>query len=183
MAAPLYFQVEIDPLLLMEKRAVFESWLRPSKKEKRRRHNEFEEVGNISIEADPPASGIAFAMDICRNLRTDAIAITLYAEIHPRPLIPICRYDVHDTPHPNPPWFPPPLIESGVYHRHVYNERAIVEGDPDDWCKCAEVLQIAPGGSPQVQLQRLRLAFIGDMKIRFEETDTLNEFLDFGQRK
>jgi hypothetical protein len=180
MAAPLYFQREVEMVLALEKRALFESFRRPRKAEKRhRRHNEFEEVGVIRLEPEPLQPGIVLEMDICHNLRDDAISIALYAAIQPRPLRPFCRYDVHDSPHENPAWFPPPVIPPGVFHRHVYNERAIQEGDVEDWDACAEPLDLVLGGSPQSQKERLKHRFIADLRISFEDRDTRGQLFNF----
>jgi hypothetical protein len=179
MAAPLYTQQEVAVLLAMPKRAPGGSW-QPTKPKKKRRHNEFEHVAVVVVEPDPVVTGTGFELDICHNLATDELSITLYAEIYPRPLRPICRYDVQDCAHGNPDWFPPPLIAPGEFHRHVYSERAVTEGEPEDWDACAEALGIPTGGSPKAQLERLKKKAIDELNIVFEDRDTRNLLLDFG---
>jgi hypothetical protein len=185
MAAPIYSQSEVDSLVAMAKRIPDDDVLQPrtpaQKRKARRRINEFEEVSFMRCEPAEPLRSVALEVELCHNKRNDAISITLYAQIAPRPIRPICRYDVHDVPHENPPWFPPPLIEPGQFHQHLYSERAIREIDEEAWCACAAPLDVGLGGSPQTQLARLRKRFLADLHIAFDDRATRGLFMSLGE--
>lgn len=183
MVAPLYFDREIAAMLAMEKRILSGGWkplASPNKKSARKRTNEFESVGIMSAEPLIGTPGYVFEIDVCHNLRSDSIHISLYAEIAPRRVLPICRYEIHDSLHTNPLWFPPVVIEGGQFHKHVYNERSIREGDQRDWCECASPLDLGGQCSPDIAMQRLKNKFIDDLHLNFDERDDRQTFINFG---
>ncbi len=185
-AAPLYLQHEVDALIAMAKRipddddAVSQPRTAKQKKSARRRAYPNDEITILNCEPMYPAPGIQFEVEICHNLLNDSIVITLYGQIYPRPMRPICHYDVHDTPHENPDWFPPPSVESGAFHGHVYSEQAIRETDEDEWSACALPIDVGSGGSPNMQLTRLRKQFLADMNIDFDDRGTRGLFMTAG---
>ena len=158
MAAPVYKQVEIETLFALQKRATDSTWpvLRPADMgPARRRANVYEGVAQITVLPWDDSLVYKFRLEICRDTRTDHIAITLRAEIPPRPMLPICRYEVSDAPHANPAYCPGQGIESGTFHRHVYNEQAVREGGPESWDACAEALDLSSSGTGEAQMRRL----------------------------
>jgi hypothetical protein len=182
MAAPLYFQPEIDALLKMKKRIVADAWkpLTPAhKREAGKRQNSFEDVATMEAKAFDGSDKYEFQIELCHNLRNDAIAITLFAQIVPRNLTPICRYDVHDSPHNNPKWYSPRKIASGKVHRHIYNERAIRDGDLASWSDCGDSVRLPTGGSPASQRDRLKRKFIGDLNLHFDQREDQTLFVEF----
>ena len=180
-AAPLYLQSEVDELLAMAKRIPDSDVSQPrTAKQKRRVRRRAYPGETFTILQCVPADGrpgIAFEVEVCRNLRNDSVVVQLFAQISPRPMRPICHYDIHDTPHENPPWFPPAMIDGGQFHRHVYSERAIRETDEDAWEACATPLDLGLGGSPNALEARLRKRFLDDLNIVFDDGGTRGLFM------
>ena len=178
MAAPVYKQAEIERLLAVKKRATDSAWpaLRPADwGPARRRANVYERVAQITVLPWDDSSVYKFSLEICHNTRTDHVAITLRAAIPPRPMLPVCRYEVRDAPHANPACCPGQGIESGTFRRHVYNEQAVREGDPESWDACAEALDLSSSGTGEAQMRRLANRTLGDLNIAFDDpaVDTL----------
>ncbi len=166
MAAPLYSQIEADALIAMPKRIEHAAW----EKRKTGRPTDYEESTIVVAIPEVYDEKIVFAIEIRKNDLFDALSITLKGRIGKRPPEGLCRYDIHDNAHDNPPWFLPSFVNAGEFHRHVYQERSVQEFDR--WDKCAQPLDLSPDGSPQQLHARLWWRFVGDLKIKFSDTET-----------
>lgn len=168
MAAPIYSQEEADALIKMRKRIDPEAW------KDRTKARPFPFVTSDEVSARPETDDegrIAFKIEIGVNEQSDSIAILLKGRIDRRPMEGLCRYDIQDGLHENPPWFPPPIINPGQVHRHDYSERSVQEFDR--WDKCALPLDLSGEGSPEQLRSRLWRRFLDDLGIRFCDTETI----------
>lgn len=98
--------------------------------------------------------------------------MTMKVELNGRRMHPFCRYELQDTVHPNPAWYPTKLIEPGQPHRHVYNIRAVQENLR--WDKCAEPLD-----DQADTCVRLREAFFTDLNLHTCDRQTWQNLLEF----
>lgn len=155
-------------MISMPKRVEHEAW------EKRKHGRRTNGERGAVILAFPERAEVKaeFKIEIRRHDATDSFALTLEGRLIGRPFEGLLRYNVHDSIHRNPDWFPPPIVESGTLHRHVYREQAVREGR--DWDACAEVLNVDPKGSlsPNQQIERLIGAFLVDASIRVSDSHT-----------
>jgi hypothetical protein len=138
----------------------------------------------LSFEAHPEQNLRPSARFMVRtefNLAIGAYCIVLEGAIGTRPLEGICRYDVHDSIHPNNCrcCAPPPQIWPGDFHVHRYNECTIRRGN--HWDKCATLLQIADNDLFDRRVRGMIGQFVDDMHIKF--TDPIQNRLLFDTSK
>jgi len=163
-------------MISVRKRVAFDAWNK--RKLGRATKGEF----GCEIKAEPEDASIptAFKIVIRKDERTDTYSLTLEGKLPGRIFEGLLRYNVHDSIHANPEWFPPPIIESGDLHRHVYQERAVREGR--DWDACAELLKLPSAGSPNQQYERLLGKFMVDANIRVSDSETHTGLYGFRQQ-
>jgi hypothetical protein len=101
------------------------------------------------------------------------VAYTLIGEMPGRPDHPLCRYDIQASRHRNPQWWPPPVIPPRVIHRHLYNERAVREGQGWDWCAD---LVLAPELSARHNSAVLSQVFIDGIALTIQDPEVRDLF-------
>jgi hypothetical protein len=180
MAQPEYSQQEADDMLGMAKRVAFEALMYGAPLR--------ETVGESACAFDAlpeeTAAGavvaIKFKIEVRKNEEVNAYAILLGGSIGNRKMQALCRYDVHDTLHPNGICCPTrDEIEPGVFHVHRYSEACIRVGR--SWDACALPLIVPQPRSGKGQLRQLIGEFVKDMRIRFSDKGTHQDLFETGE--
>lgn len=172
MAAPIYSQAEADAMIAMEKRVEYDAWQGSSVG----RTTDGEASKEIDASPEDGSDQFGFKIEIRRSDDSEYFSITLKGKIIGRPWEGLCRYDVQDNEHVNPPLCAEQItVDPGVFHRHVYSEVGVRE--TDKWHACAEILDLPAVPTFDQQLTRLRGAFLEDLKIKFCDSQTQTGFL------
>lgn len=175
MDAPIYSQAEADAMLAMEKVAAYESQAyHIGRYREGFRSTEFAATGVGD------AFDVKFKIIVQANLDIQSYGITLEGSMGGKPFEGLCRYDVHDTPHPNKPnaCGPPAEIPPGFFHVHRYCEKAIRKRLR--WDACAEFLPIAEEQDLRAQLHQLIGSFVADMRLSFSDSATMFGLFETG---
>jgi hypothetical protein len=165
MAASLFTQSQVSRLIAMPKHARFEDW------EGKWASRDGAE-GNVKILAHPDdgTDGLEFHIERTYRPSREEISVTMGVKITGRDCFPICRYDIQIGKHINVHrWFRPRLIPPLAPHKHVYNARAVKEGTPSDWDKCASLLDIHGGGSQAQKMERLMREFAREVSLSLHD--------------
>lgn len=174
MAAPIYSQAEADRMIAMAKVAPLADLQREKKSDtegtstRRMRVTKHEKRTIRQVEPEQEST-VRFHVEICENTRTEGIAITLFGSMDSRPVRPLCRYEIQDSGHHNPPGFSPEFVGSGRPHRHMYSEHH--EREYDSWSRCAEPIDIQMPATFSGQRTHLIGKFYADMNIKFSDGD------------
>lgn len=137
MAAPIYTQAQVAAMIATPKYVPHDAWNGRSEG-----REGTDEVRN-RIEAHPIDENdpTQFLIERCRCAARGEASFTLFGRLAEYVQQPLCRYEIQICRHSNPKWFSgPSYISARVPHKHVYNERAILEGWT--WDKCAEPLKL-----------------------------------------
>lgn len=168
---PIYTQSEADRMLGLPKIAAYETQIYTIPNFIR----EGFKTASLSAEADPPCE-VEFDIATQVNFDIHAYCIVLSGKMGSRPWAALCRYDVHDNPHPNKPdCSQPGILLPGVFHVHRYNYARMIAGGV--WDDCAEDLpmEVTATAAFSMQLRDLIGRFITDMRLRFSDTATMLE--------
>lgn len=177
MAAPIYTDAEVKRLVAMPKRVSITAVdtdariVRPTKGETKR---------TTPVRPEDVAETVEFQMEECWKDDTDEYSVMLHVKLPPKPWQTICRFDIQDVGHRNPPWHLPLYIPSGVPHYHTYTERAIEE--EDEWSKAATPIDFGNARdltSGQEQT-RLRGAFLKHLNMRFLDSESASDLFPGG---
>lgn len=177
MQLPIYTQQQADAMIALPKRAVYEAQMYAIAGQ----HRSGFAIKEFAAHPEDLTQPVRFKILTQANFDLDAYSITLLASWEAGPWQALCRYDVHDSYHPNDNCVhcgPPPGIEPGVLHVHRYNEAAI--RDDWTWDKCATPLAIDPEQPLHRQLRQLIGLFVQDMQIRFSDSTTANALFESG---
>lgn len=167
--AVIYRQSEVDKLLTLPKYIDGEMW---NEKATPRGRKDEEQVAIPCVLDDESQFADAKLKVIIRvDHRKETMAFVLNVRLGKRPEQPICRYEVQNSEHINPPWYSPEVIEVGEFHRHVFNARAYEEYYMG-WDKCADSLGMpSKNSSPQSEYQSLKKKFLTDLNIDIRDKD------------
>ncbi len=121
-----------------------------------------------------------FTVEPRYSVPTGAFSITLAGRISDGLWQPICRYDVHPSPHENKAFCETGkiLIPSGSIHRHTYSEDAIRRTGA--WHKCAELLFVRED-FPHAAKRReqVKRSFLEGLKMKLVDKDAFRKFMEF----
>ena len=169
MAATIYRQAEVDWLIAMSKRADYEAW--ENRHEARR--SAYEHSAEILVHPDDDSiKNVEFTVEFRWQISAFGFRVSLKASIDPRPQQAICRYDVHDGIHPNPPGVMPIEIDDRQFHSHTYSEE--MEQEFLKWDRIAKPIPSLgmASGNFERDWKRLKSAFLEDMKIKLIDSRT-----------
>lgn len=180
--AAIYSQKEADLILKLPKQIDRDDW---ENRATPRGRNEEERRVNVSCSFVDPTQCPDTKLTVTIKVKDsdDTMSLMLLAKIGKRPEQPMCRYEIQNAEHANPPWYPPPVVEFGEYHKHVYNVRAYEEFF-GDWDKCADVLgRPKKNSSPASELNALKEMFLRQLNIEIIDRDAASSIWSMGPNK
>ena len=169
MADPVFTQAQVEGLMAVKKVAPFESQFYAAVDIRSRLLKPVE----IRMQAEEPFESVELWVRIMNVPRIGAFAISLAARLANGRREFLCRYDLHDSPHPNKPRCDDPgEIPSGVFHVHLYRPDLVAVGY--DWDDCGEPRPL-DGQSHAEQARNIMGQFLKELRVEFEDRSKYND--------
>jgi hypothetical protein len=136
-------------------------------------------AGSFSVHSICGTHGATFRVDVSKNTYLESFKIGLSGKMPGRPMIAICRYDIHDTVHrTNCRHCVTNTIWNGDPHVHRYSEHCLRA--KKEWDECAVLLSPQNASRFVSQMKSVAGQFFADMSITFTDRQIPIDFFSDG---